>query len=149
MGLTALARHHAISQAFIENTGGPEAFFLRFPDLNFDGLTAPWSRMMLGGMVENAVARLLDIFQVIRNSHMPHFKHEVLRKYYLLEEFAYLVGYLQDANIDGTVEIVEFLKSMQGKCFDDFHSAIKVTPKDENDLLVIIHGYVIFTNIQN
>ncbi|ODN02392.1 putative oxidoreductase dhs-27 [Orchesella cincta] len=64
-----LAKHHAISYALIQEMGGPENFFKRFPNLDFEVYTQPTARTMMDPMIENAIDTNLKILQ--KNKSVP------------------------------------------------------------------------------
>ncbi|ODM93654.1 hypothetical protein Ocin01_13030 [Orchesella cincta] len=53
--ITNLAKHHAISHAFIKEFGGPELFFARYPTLDLDPFSNPICQKIFGPMIENGI----------------------------------------------------------------------------------------------
>ncbi|CAL8070768.1 unnamed protein product [Orchesella dallaii] len=55
VALTSLAKHHAISHAFIQEMDGPKPFFKRFQNLDLEVYNHPTARELMEPMVENAI----------------------------------------------------------------------------------------------
>lgn len=62
--LITLAKHHAISYAFIKHVGGEVEFFKRFPNLGFEIFKTNSARAMIEPTIETAVATYLNILEV-------------------------------------------------------------------------------------
>ncbi len=62
--LTTLAKHHAISYAYIKDIGGPVEFLKRFEDLTFLSFDAEKMRAMMVPFVDDPVALSIKILEV-------------------------------------------------------------------------------------
>ncbi|ODN02404.1 putative oxidoreductase dhs-27 [Orchesella cincta] len=67
--ITTLAKHHAISYALIQEMGGPENFFKRFKNLNFEMYATSKARSIMEPMIENAINTNIKILQ--KNKYIP------------------------------------------------------------------------------
>lgn len=65
LALTSLAKHHAISYAFIKSLGGPEVFFQKFPKLDFEPFCQAIPVEILGYIMEIGIVRDCSILEVI------------------------------------------------------------------------------------
>ncbi|CAL8070771.1 unnamed protein product [Orchesella dallaii] len=75
LGINSLAKHHAISYALIQEMGGPEPFFQRFPNLDFEVYNQPSARKMIAPMVDNAIKTNVKILQ---NDNAASDKDEII-----------------------------------------------------------------------
>ncbi len=64
LALKTLAKHHAISYAFIKHIGGHVEFLKRFPYLDFEIFKTKSARGMMEPTIETAVATYLYILEV-------------------------------------------------------------------------------------
>ncbi len=62
--LSSLAKHHAISYAYIKDVGGPEVFFKRFDDFTFLGMDTESLRAMVMPFVEDPIGISISILSV-------------------------------------------------------------------------------------
>ncbi|CAL8070772.1 unnamed protein product [Orchesella dallaii] len=67
MAIATLAKHHAISYAFIQEMGGPQNFFKRFPNLNFEAFNQPTARAMMDPMCENGINTNVKMLEKNKN----------------------------------------------------------------------------------
>lgn len=65
--LITLAKHHAISYAMIQEEGGAEKFFKRFPNLDYEGFDKPQFIDMMQPICTNSLNLNLKILKVINN----------------------------------------------------------------------------------
>ncbi|CAL8123619.1 unnamed protein product [Orchesella dallaii] len=66
--VTTLAKHHAISYAFIKESDGPENFFKRFQNLDFEAYAQPTARAMLDSMLDKGIVTNVTMLQ---KSNLP------------------------------------------------------------------------------
>ncbi|CAL8123643.1 unnamed protein product [Orchesella dallaii] len=63
LAIVNLAKHHAISYAFIKELGGAEKFFDRFPNLNFEPFLQESARVMMEPMLDNGLSTNITILE--------------------------------------------------------------------------------------
>ncbi|ODN02403.1 putative oxidoreductase dhs-27 [Orchesella cincta] len=66
--IKTLAKHHAISYALIHEMGGPENFFKKFPNLDFECFNIPNARTMMEPMMNNGINTNVKLLQRNKNS---------------------------------------------------------------------------------
>lgn len=72
--LTTLAKHHAISYAFVKENGGPDEFFNRFPNLNFEAFNQDILKVMLEPLIENGIKTNIKLLEVVSSYRMQFFR---------------------------------------------------------------------------
>ncbi|CAL8070777.1 unnamed protein product [Orchesella dallaii] len=75
IAIKSLAKHHAISHAFIQEMGGPEPFFQRFPNLKFEVYNQPTARKFMAPVIDNAIRTNVKILQ---NANAASDKDEII-----------------------------------------------------------------------
>ncbi|CAL8070781.1 unnamed protein product [Orchesella dallaii] len=108
VALTSLAKHHAISHAFIQEMGGPKPFFKRFQNLDLEVFNHPTARELMEPMVENAIRTNIKILQ-------------------------------NDKTASDKDEVINFLKSYEGKAYDDILKVLKDS-SEQDKFLCLCHG---------
>ncbi|CAL8070783.1 unnamed protein product [Orchesella dallaii] len=63
IAIKSLAKHHAISHALIQEMGGPEPFFQRFRNLDFEVYNQPTARNLMAPMIDNSIRTNVKILQ--------------------------------------------------------------------------------------
>lgn len=78
MALAGLAKHHAISYAYIKSAGGPDKVFRQFPDLDFEPfLKTGLGEQILKPAVEGAFAQSIDILKVTNHTIYTHISRQI------------------------------------------------------------------------
>ncbi|CAL8123631.1 unnamed protein product [Orchesella dallaii] len=76
VAIQTLAKHHAISHAMIQNYGGSEKFFKKFPNLNYESFTRPAFR----AMIEPALTNALNVNIQLLEKHAVKGRDDALAK---------------------------------------------------------------------
>src|SRR3989442_559643 len=61
--LTNLAKHHAIGHLMIKENGGPDKFFKRFPNLEFESFDTSFMINLIEGLCNNSVLSNKNILE--------------------------------------------------------------------------------------
>ncbi|CAL8070780.1 unnamed protein product [Orchesella dallaii] len=104
--IATIAKHHAISYALIQEMGGPQNFFKRFPNLDFEAFYQPTGRAMMEPMLENGINTNVKILE--KNKSIEG-KEEI-------------------------IEFLNSYRS--GKGFDEMLNVIKYNPEEEKLLVL-------------
>ncbi|CAL8123646.1 unnamed protein product [Orchesella dallaii] len=101
--ITNLAKHHAISYAFIKELGGPGPFLTQFPTLDFEAFTSPKCRAIFEPVVKNSIASNI---QILERTDVPGSETAVKQ-----------LKSIQDKSFDMAIKAIELYDSEEEKLF--------------------------------